>query len=143
MKHNGHHGRDGPTEPGIASVEYVQRKTAQAVATTTVAIAKAKKTNQWQTVVLFFLSAIGSICVGFLSVRAIAQDAGAAPVAIVSADLKLTKEELARHVKEESESRARLERKLERQDEKQDLILDALRVPLWKRPDPEPKDGGR
>lgn len=38
-----------------------------------------------------------------------------------------------------AEFRSFVVRKLERQDEKQDLILDALRVPLWKRP---ASDGG-
>ena len=92
--------------------------------------------------VIFIIGALATLGTGFLSIRAIAQDAGSGPVAVVADRLESTQAELARHIKEESESRASIGRRLERQDEKQDLVLDALRVPLWKRPEPI-KDGGR
>jgi len=60
-----------------------------------------------------------------------AADAGISPFRLKQ---EILAGELARHVADEAAQRARLERKIDRLDEQQVLVLDALRVPLDKRP---------
>ncbi len=75
--------------------------------------------------------------------RAEAQTASAPLVADLSAEkvkLEFLKAELARHLAEEAERARRVESKIDRQDQNQQLVLDALNVPKWKRP--PPVDGG-
>jgi hypothetical protein len=99
--------------------------------------------SEWRALVLFVFGGLATLGTGFLSVRAIAQDAGSSESKAVAVEQKALAASMERHLTEDTAWKAKVERKLERQDEKQDLILDALRVPLWKRPEPEAKDGGR
>ncbi len=99
--------------------------------------------NEVKTVVAIVVASLGIIFGAWRVVLAEAHaqtDAGITPVA---ERFRVVAEDLAAHKKEEAEARAAVLRKLEKQDEKQDLILDALRVPLWKRPEPTQKDAGK
>ncbi len=135
---------DDPTEPitGSHRIPASLKDVRTARAELDERIDQSRKSTEIRATLLFVLGGLATIGTGFLSVRAIAQDAGAAPVAMLSSELRLTQAELQAHKKEEADRSARYERKLERQDEKQDLILDALRVPLWKRPT-DGKDAGQ
>lgn len=93
------------------------------------------------------LGVLSSIAVAIIGVQTWAEDAGSKAsrkleptIQITAEKLKLVAEELARHVKEEAESRARLERKQDRDSAKLDLLLDERRIPQWKRPS---EDGGQ
>ncbi len=105
-----------------------------------------KKQFQWGGIVAG-IALIGTIGGGVLAIinisRAEAQTAVAPTVEaqkLLDFKVAFLKEELARHLAEESEHRKRVEQKLDRQDINQQLTLDALGVAKWKRP--PPMDGG-
>ncbi len=101
-----------------------------------------KKQVKWGSIVAG-CAMIGTIGGATLAVGVEARAQAKQEIAPIASEMALIKEDNAATKKENAEWKARVERRLERQDEKQDLVLDALRVPLWKRPEPEPKDGGR
>jgi len=106
-------------------------------------IDRTKKSTETRAVVLFVLGGLATLGTGFLSVRAIAQDAGAVPVQALAAELEgvkvrasmLEKGQLqqADDVRETKQSVNDLNRKL-------DLVLDRFRIP---NPAHAPRDGGQ
>lgn len=96
---------------------------------------------------------IGTVLGGILTAGAIAGGtlAGVSTVqAQVDAGVKATnervdiiKDDLYQHKKEEAERHNRQEAKTDRLEQKLDVVLDALRVPMDRRPERAATDGGR
>ena len=132
---------DQPNEPITGS--YLVPASMKDVKTLRADVDAGFKLNEIKTVVAIVVASLGIIFGAWRVVLSEAHaqtDAGIAPA---TEKLRVVAEDLAAHKREEAERHAAVLRKLERQDEKQDLILDALRVPLWKRPEPTKKDGGK
>ncbi len=83
---------------------------------------------------------VGTIAGGVMAGIAVAQSAADAGVKVTNERVTLVRDELSRHVTEEAAARLRTESKVDRVEVKTDAVLDALRVPMWKRP--ERADGG-
>ncbi len=91
---------------------------------------------------------IGGLAGGLYAVAGIARSEAAERIGPIDAGMKVTNErldffkaEFNRHLEEEAEHHRKAEAQAERQDKQQQLMMDALNVPKWKRP--EPLDAGQ
>lgn len=98
--------------------------------------------------VILGIVALGSIGAGWLVVMQVSQAKAQEVVAPLDGGLRNTNTrldfvaaELARHILEESSHHERQERKADQLDQKLDVVLDYMRVPMSKRPDRA--DGGQ
>ncbi len=90
---------------------------------------------------------IGGLAGGLYAVAGIARSEAAEKIAPLDAGIKNVSErmdffkaEFNRHLEEEAEHHRKAEAQAERQDKQQQLMMDALRIPDFKRP--PPIDGG-
>ncbi len=129
----------------IATLKDIRTITATASAVLEKKIGATKTAFKWGSLAAG-LSLIGVVGGGLMSVRAVAKDAGtdAAKAALDDLDLVKAKQiiyadEQARHIREEAHERERMGKKLDRVEDKLDLLMDAAKIPLSRRPS---ADGG-
>lgn len=105
------------------------------------------------------LALVGTIAGGVLSVQGVSRASAQEQVAPLKADVEVTKQQLAflqtqlqLHLVEEQRLHTNTDAKVDKQEANQQVIMDALHVPQWRRPDPVVlmpaldagvKDGGR
>jgi len=114
-------------------------------AVSTVLTTLKKQQKQWGGLVIF----TGVIGAGLIAVAAIAAERTDAGVKNVEIRQTITEQGLANHLREDVDFKIRVAHQVERQNEQialmreeMRLVLDAMKVPEWKRPAEPQKDGG-